>query len=108
MTMSRFFESDSYKKIDPRTMPRRVTYTSLTNERYLWNSFLTGPVRDRRICQEWILPIIHGFVDQAIISVYGIPVHLILIARRSNRFAGTRFLKRGANFDVSNQNSASL
>lgn len=29
--------------------------------------------------------------------VFGRPVYLTLIARRSNKFAGTRFLKRGAN-----------
>ena len=44
-------------------------------------------------------------MDQSNISVYGSPVLLTLIARRSNRFAGTRFLKRGANFsgDVANE-----
>lgn len=35
------------------------------------------------------------------ISVYGKSLYLTLIARRSNKFAGTRFLKRGANCDVS-------
>ena len=53
--------------------------------------------------QDWILPIIHGFVDQCNVSIYGSPVLLTLIARRSNRYAGTRFLKRGANYDVSKQ-----
>lgn len=32
--------------------------------------------------------------------IYGRPVHITLIARRSSRFAGTRFLKRGANCEV--------
>ena len=49
--------------------------------------------------QDWVLPIIHGFVDQGNVSIYGSPVLLTLIARRSNRYAGTRFLKRGANYD---------
>ena len=31
------------------------------------------------------------------ISVYGRPIYLTMIARRSKQFAGTRFLKRGAN-----------
>ena len=58
-----------------------------------------------RLHHDWILNVIHGFVDQSNISVYGSPVLLTLIARRSNRFAGTRFLKRGANFkgDVANE-----
>uniref|UniRef100_A0A8P4K216 SAC domain-containing protein n=1 Tax=Dicentrarchus labrax TaxID=13489 RepID=A0A8P4K216_DICLA len=37
--------------------------------------------------------------------IYGRPVHITLIARRSSKFAGTRFLKRGANCegDVANE-----
>ena len=31
------------------------------------------------------------------ISVFGRPIYLTMIARRSKEFAGTRFLKRGAN-----------
>ena len=34
------------------------------------------------------------------ISVYGRPIYLTLIARRSKNFAGTRYLKRGINDDV--------
>ena len=63
---------------------------------------MTSPVADRAgVGQDWILPVIHGFVDQGNVSIYGSPVLLTLIARRSNRYAGTRFLKRGANFNVS-------
>jgi len=32
-------------------------------------------------------------------SIYGRAIHVTLIARRSNRYAGTRFLKRGANME---------
>ena len=35
------------------------------------------------------------------ISVFGRPIYLTMIARRSKEFAGTRFLKRGANDEVS-------
>ena len=35
------------------------------------------------------------------ISVYGKPVYLTLIARRSSYYAGARFLKRGADSNVS-------
>lgn len=34
------------------------------------------------------------------ISVFGRPIYLTLIARRSKNFAGTRYLKRGINDDV--------
>lgn len=40
----------------------------------------------------------HFLID---VCVYGKPLYLTLIARRSNKFAGTRFLKRGANDEVS-------
>ena len=69
--------------------------------RYLWNQHLTDPIKDM-VHHDWILDIIHGFVDQANISVYGSPILLTLVARRSSRFAGTRFLKRGANYKGKN------
>lgn len=55
--------------------------------------------------RDWALEVIHGFVSQSNVSIFGRPVHVCLIARRSSRFAGTRFLKRGANFtgDVANK-----
>lgn len=55
--------------------------------------------------RDWTLEVIHGFVSQINVSIFGRPVHICLIARRSTRFAGTRFLKRGANFngDVANE-----
>lgn len=54
---------------------------------------------------DWLLEVIHGFVSQSNISIFGRSVFVCLIARRSTRFAGTRFLKRGANFcgDVANE-----
>lgn len=55
--------------------------------------------------RDWLLEVIHGFVSQSNISIFGRSVYVCLIARRSTRFAGTRFLKRGANFagDVANE-----
>ncbi|KAJ8275233.1 hypothetical protein COCON_G00098580 [Conger conger] len=45
---------------------------------------------------------LHGLHE---LLIYGRPVHVTLIARRSSKFAGTRFLKRGANCegDVANE-----
>jgi len=88
----------------PNTAPKDLAYLSKPNARYVWNEYLTDPVKDM-IHHDWILNIIHGFVDQANISVYGSPILLTLVARRSCRFAGTRFLKRGANYkgDVANE-----
>ncbi|XP_064473715.1 polyphosphoinositide phosphatase-like [Ornithodoros turicata] len=72
------------------------------NWRYVWNSYLLEPVE---LHSDWLLYITHGFVGQTNISVYGHPIYLTLIARRSQKFSGTRFLKRGANCegDVANE-----
>ena len=72
---------------------------SSPNERFVWNWHLLRPIINL-LHLDWILYITHGFVDQSNISVYGRSLYLTLIARRSNRYAGTRFLKRGANFEV--------
>ncbi|KAK9473002.1 SacI homology domain-containing protein [Dipodascopsis tothii] len=68
------------------------------NEMFVWNHYLLKPAIDSAIdVFTWCLPIIHGFIDQANISVFGRNVSIAIIARRSHYFAGARFLKRGAN-----------
>ena len=68
------------------------------NIMFVWNQHLLSPILGSlRSAFDWCLSIIHGFVDQATLSVYGRTVHLSIIARRSQLFAGARFLKRGAN-----------
>ncbi|XP_076373457.1 polyphosphoinositide phosphatase FIG4 isoform X2 [Tachypleus tridentatus] len=62
--------------------------------KFVWNTELLEPFD---IHSDWKLYIIHGFIGQSNISVYGKPLYLTLIARRSQKFAGTRFLKRGSN-----------
>ena len=69
------------------------------NYKFVWNSFLLKPV-ESVFHPDWILFVIHGFVGQSNISLFGKSLYLTLIARRSNKFAGTRFLKRGANYEV--------
>lgn len=68
------------------------------NKKFIWNGYLLKPV-ENSLHPAWILPITHGFVAQSNISVYGRSFFLTLIARRSCCFAGTRFLKRGANYE---------
>lgn len=41
------------------------------------------------------MPIIHGAYNQRKIHDYGRSLNLVLVARRSRHFAGTRYLKRG-------------
>ncbi|KAG5952803.1 hypothetical protein E4U53_007957 [Claviceps sorghi] len=68
------------------------------NTMFIWNSYLLEPAI-KGVCSayDWCRPIIHGYVDQAALSIYGRTAHITVIARRSRHFAGARFLKRGAN-----------
>ncbi|KYN43635.1 Polyphosphoinositide phosphatase [Trachymyrmex septentrionalis] len=68
------------------------------HRRFVWNSHLLKPV-EKDLHPEWILYVIHGFIGQSNVSIFGRSMYVTVIARRSNKYAGTRFLKRGANFD---------
>ncbi|KAF2968162.1 hypothetical protein GQX73_g5466 [Xylaria multiplex] len=68
------------------------------NQMFVWNTHLLRPTSSSLSHPfDWCRPIIHGYIDQAAISVYGRTAHITIIARRSRYFAGARFLKRGAN-----------
>ncbi|CAG0881896.1 unnamed protein product [Cyprideis torosa] len=87
--------------------PLGKTYLAVRPEpnwRFVWNRFLMLEASEV-LHHDWVLHITHGFIDQINVSIFGRPYLVTLIARRSNRFAGTRFLKRGANYsgDVANE-----
>ncbi|KAI9293687.1 hypothetical protein K502DRAFT_335587 [Neoconidiobolus thromboides FSU 785] len=70
------------------------------NTRFVWNHHLLKNGFGKKCLlnsSPWILPLIHGFLDQARISILGRSIYITLIARRSRYFAGARFLKRGSN-----------
>ncbi|XP_016393672.1 polyphosphoinositide phosphatase [Sinocyclocheilus rhinocerous] len=97
---------DSFDIFEEEGLPTPVVH-GLINEpyaKYVWNARLLEKVKDI-VHPDWLLYIIHGFCGQSKLLIYGRPVHVTLIARRSSRFAGTRFLKRGANCegDVANE-----
>lgn len=97
---------DSFDIFEEEGIPTQVVH-GLINEpyaKYVWNVRLLEKVKDI-VHPDWLLYIIHGFCGQSKLLIYGRPVHVTLIARRSSRFAGTRFLKRGANCegDVANE-----
>jgi len=81
----------------------QCSYIAQFQSKFVWNEYLMQGMEC--IGPEWILPIVHGFVDQSNVSNYGKPIYVTLIARRSKKYAGTRFLKRGANNsgDVANE-----
>lgn len=65
---------------------------------FVWNHHLLQPAHEvLKSTFDWCLPIIHGFIDQSAIDVFGRRLYITVIARRSRFFAGARFLKRGAN-----------
>jgi phosphatidylinositol 3,5-bisphosphate 5-phosphatase len=68
------------------------------NSMFVWNNHLLAPAaKVLNAPYDWCRPIIHGYIDQAALSIYGRTAHITIIARRSRHFAGARFLKRGAN-----------
>lgn len=105
-----FSACDLHKNDPEREKCRAKQYTkhigirNSPNQRFVWNSYLLKNV-ESLLCPDWILHITHGFVSQSNVSIFGRSIYITLIARRSNRYAGTRFLKRGANFegDVANE-----
>jgi hypothetical protein len=65
---------------------------------FVWNHYLLDPARSvLKNTFDWCHPIIHGYIDQSSLDIYGRKVYITIIARRSRFFAGARFLKRGAN-----------
>ncbi|XP_078145954.1 polyphosphoinositide phosphatase [Centroberyx gerrardi] len=99
-------KQDSFDIFEDEGLPTQVVY-GLQNEpyfKYVWNGKLLERVKDT-VHHDWLMYIIHGFCGQSKLLIYGRPVHITLIARRSSKFAGTRFLKRGANCegDVANE-----
>ena len=68
------------------------------NDMFVWNSHLLNPIFSCiDTVYDWFQPIIHGFIDQVNVSLFGKSIYITLIGRRSHYFAGARFLKRGAN-----------
>ncbi|WKX92071.1 hypothetical protein Q1695_010252 [Nippostrongylus brasiliensis] len=68
-----------------------------SDRKFVWNSFLLKPLRNNLVSEQWLLEIVHGYVGQQLINFPFTKLSLTLIGRRSAEYAGTRFLKRGAN-----------
>uniref|UniRef100_A0AAV1VDU9 SAC domain-containing protein n=1 Tax=Peronospora matthiolae TaxID=2874970 RepID=A0AAV1VDU9_9STRA len=75
-----------------------TTEQSEPAEMFTWNYYLT---RELSIClnggaaADLIVPLVLGCYEQRKCSVFGRLVSIVLLARRSRHFAGTRYLKRG-------------
>ncbi|XP_039122953.1 phosphatidylinositol-3-phosphatase SAC1-like isoform X1 [Dioscorea cayenensis subsp. rotundata] len=64
---------------------------------FVWNAFLTQPIRCKCNNTMWTIALVHGHFKQVRMSVFGREFSVALISRRSRHFAGTRYLKRGVN-----------
>ncbi|KAK8515437.1 hypothetical protein V6N12_075479 [Hibiscus sabdariffa] len=73
--------------------PDQVLYETM----FVWNEFLTRGIRNHLQNSLWTVALVYGFFKQATLTVSGRDLKLILIARRSRHYAGTRYLKRGVN-----------
>ncbi len=95
-------KGSNYNQIESKVEPHSGGVRTKPNYKFVWNEHL---LQSLDLHPDWILFICHGFVGQNNISVFGRPIYLTLIAKRSQKFAGTRFLKRGANCegDVANE-----
>jgi len=68
------------------------------NDMFVWNHHLLTPAKSNvENAYDWCIPIMHGFISQSSINVFGRIVYVTIIGRRSRFFAGARFLKRGVN-----------
>ncbi|SCU84206.1 LADA_0D00452g1_1 [Lachancea dasiensis] len=68
------------------------------NDMFMWNSNLLKPVFPCiDTVYDWFQAMVHGFIDQVNVLIWGRSVYVTLIARRSHHFAGARYLKRGVN-----------
>lgn len=87
---------ESTIKNDSSDSSKREIRRNKPCKKFIWNEYL---LKDVDLHPDWLLYITHGFISQSKIGVFGKPLYLTLIARRSQKYAGTRFLKRGANVD---------
>jgi hypothetical protein len=80
----------------------RCNYQSLYNDErsmYIWNTNQLAPFKQciGENYRDWSVSLIHGYLEQCSLSIFGRVVQLTLISRRSSIYAGTRYLKRGIN-----------
>ena len=63
--------------------------------KFHWNAFLTGELTGCGVHASWTVSLACCFFQQLELSLFGRPLRLTLLARRSRFYAGTRYLKRG-------------
>ena len=65
----------------------------------MWNYFLMRDFYEKIKRKKWVIPVIRGYIDQKNFFDSGTRFSIMVIARRSRHFAGTRYLRRGINHE---------
>lgn len=65
----------------------------------MWNYFLVRDFYTTLKRKKWVMPVIRGYIDQKNFIDGGNKFSIMVIARRSRHFAGTRYLRRGINHE---------
>ncbi|PAA64050.1 hypothetical protein BOX15_Mlig016151g2, partial [Macrostomum lignano] len=87
------YSSSSSSSSNPACLPDQLNPDQL-GQKWCWNlAWLTD-----RLSPGWQLRLLHGYIGQSSIDVCGRTVFATLIGRRSRRYAGTRYLKRGCDY----------
>ena len=76
----------------------KVYPPSPSQEIFEWNRHQTSELTEclgEASSAFWVLPVIHGSYQQRRFDLFGKNLDIVLIARRSRHYAGTRYLKRG-------------
>ncbi|XP_074382761.1 phosphoinositide phosphatase SAC2-like isoform X2 [Apium graveolens] len=94
-----FFFSYSYNVMCSfqKNMCDDVAEKVLYETMFVWNEFLSRGIRNLVKNTFWTVALVYGFFRQTTHSFSGRDIKLTLIARRSQYYAGTRYLKRGVN-----------
>ncbi|KAL6568327.1 suppressor of actin mutation [Orobanche hederae] len=97
-----FFFSYSYHVMLSlqKNLSNHETGLILYETMFVWNEFLTRGIRNQLKNSVWTVALVYGFFKQEFLvklSISGRDFNLILIARRSRHYAGTRYLRRGVN-----------
>ncbi|CAK7356460.1 unnamed protein product [Dovyalis caffra] len=94
-----FFFSYSYHVMHSlqKNLSHKETAQLHYESMFVWNEFLTRGIRNNLRNSLWTVALVYGFFKQVKLSVSDRDFKLVLIARRSRHYAGTRYLKRGVN-----------
>ena len=64
---------------------------------FLWNNYLIKEFYQSLVKKRWVMPVIYGDISYLNFRAATKNCTFVLVSRRSRRYAGTRYLKRGIN-----------